>query len=146
MRWLGSLRAGAARPVLLAIILAGCSVAAQAETRRAFIIGNKDYRDGNIQQLQRTINDAKDVAKDLEQIGFDKKNIKVVLDVKNKSAFDKEFDAFLKTVETGDTVFFYFSGHGFGVEAEQNNYLLFTDLKSPFAFARSQMTEQERRN
>jgi hypothetical protein len=146
MRWLGSLRAKAARPIVLAIILAACSVAAQAETRRAFIIGNKDYRDGNIQQLQRTINDAKDVAKDLEEIGFDKKNIKVALDIKNKAAFDKEFDAFLKTVETGDTIFFYFSGHGFGVESEQNNYLLFTELKSPFAFARSQMTEQERRN
>jgi hypothetical protein len=71
MRRLGSLRAGAARLVLLAIVLVACSVAAQAQTRRAFIIGNKDYRDGNIQQLQRTINDARDVAKDLEEIGFD---------------------------------------------------------------------------
>ena len=146
MRWLGACVPGPQGRFCLRSILVACSVAAQAQTRRAFIIGNKEYRDGNIQQLQRTINDARDVAKDLEEIGFDKKNIKVVLDIKNKGAFDKEFDAFLKTVETGDTVFFYFSGHGFGVEAEQNNYLLFTELKSPFAFARSQMSEQERRN
>ena len=90
------------------------------------------YKDGDIQQLRRSANDARDLAKDLEEVGFDKKNIKVVLDIKTKSAFDKEFDAFLKTIETGDTVFFYFSGHGFGVEADQNNYLLFTELKSPF--------------
>ena len=103
----------------------------EAQTRRAFLVGNQDYKDGNIQQLRRAVNDARDLAKDLEEIGFDKKNIKVVTDIKNKNAFDKEFDAFLKTVETGDTVFFYFSGHGFGVEAEQNNYLLFTERKEP---------------
>jgi hypothetical protein len=81
----------------------------EAQTRRAFLVGNQDYKDGNIQQLKRAANDARDLAKDLEELGFDKKNIKVALDVKNKNAFDKEFEAFLKTVETGDLVFFYFS-------------------------------------
>ena len=119
---------------------------AEAQTRRAFLVGNQDYKDGNIQQLKRAANDARDLAKDLEELGFDKKNIKVALDVKNKNAFDKEFEAFLKTVEAGDLVFFYFSGHGVGVEAEQNNYLLFTDVKSPFAYARSQFPEKERKN
>ena len=119
---------------------------AEAQTRRAFLVGNQDYKDGNIQQLKRAANDARDLAKDLEELGFDKKNIKVALDVKNKNAFDKEFEAFLKTVETGDLVFFYFSGHGVGVEAEQNNYLLFTEVKSPFAYARSQFPEKERKN
>ena len=118
----------------------------EAQTRRAFLVGNQDYKDGNIQQLKRAANDARDLAKNLEELGFDKKNIKVALDVKNKNAFDKEFEAFLKTVETGDLVFFYFSGHGVGVEAEQNNYLLFTDVKSPFAYARSQFPEKERKN
>ena len=41
---------------------------------------------------------------------------------------------------------FFFSGHGFGVEADQNNYLLFTDLSSPFTYARSQFNDPERRN
>lgn len=135
--------------VLFACLILAFSLAAsqsEAETRRAFLVGNQAYKDGDIQQLRRSANDAKDVAKDLEEVGFDKKNIKVVLDIKNKNAFDKEFDAFLKTVETGDTVFFYFSGHGFGVEAEQNNYLLFTDLKSPFTFARAQLPEKERKD
>jgi hypothetical protein len=43
-------------------------------------------------------------------------------------------------------VLFFFSGHGFGVEADQNNYLLFTDLRSPFTYARSQLNDPERRN
>jgi TPR repeat protein len=134
---------------LFACVIFALSLSASqslAETRRAFLVGNQAYKDGDIQQLQRSANDAKDVAKDLEETGFDKKNIKVVTDIKNKNAFDKEFDAFLKTVEAGDIVFFYFSGHGFGVEAEQNNYLLFTDLKSPFTFARAQMPEKDRKN
>jgi uncharacterized protein len=117
-----------------------------AETRRAFVVGVQRYNDGNIQQLRLTVNDAKDVAKDLEETGFDKKNIKIVTDVRNKEAFDKEFNAFLKTVEPGDTVLFYFSGHGFGLEADQTNYLLPGDIKSPFAYTRAQLSEAERKN
>jgi TPR repeat protein len=118
----------------------------EAQTRRAFLVGNQKYTDGYIVRLERTADDAKDLAKDLEDVGFDKKNIKVVTDIKNKSAFDKEFDAFLKTVNPGDFVLFYFSGHGFGLEAQRRNYLLFTDLKSPFTYTRGQMSEEDRRN
>src|SRR5207248_6360323 len=97
--------------------LALCLMASQAEaqTRRAFLVGEQRYGDGYINPLTRAVNDAKDVAKDLEDAGFDKKNIKVVTDLRNKEAFDKEFDAFLKTVNAGDIVFFFFSGHGIGV-------------------------------
>ena len=119
---------------------------AEAQTRRAFLVGVQRYGDGYINPLTRAVNDAKDVGKDLEDAGFDKKNIKVVTDVRTKEAFDKEFDAFLKTVDPGDLVLFFFSGHGFGVEADQNNYLLFTDLRSPFTYARSQLNDPERRN
>lgn len=118
----------------------------KGETRRAFLVGVQDYKDSNINRLSRTRDDAKDLAKDLEEVGFDKKNIKVVTDVKNKDAFDKEFNAFLKTIQPGDTVLFFFSGHGFGIEADQTNYLLLADLKSPFAYAKAQMPEKEQKN
>ncbi len=131
---------------LVAAALSFASSPASAETRRAFLMGIERYSDGFIQRLDRTANDAKDLARDLEEVGFDKKNIKVVTDLKNRDAFEKEFSAFLKTVESGDIVFFFFSGHGFGVEADQTNYLLFTDLKSPFTFTKTQLTEQERKN
>jgi uncharacterized protein (UPF0335 family) len=126
--------------------LSWTSTPTMADTRRAFLVGIQRYSDGFIQPLDRTVDDAKDLAKDLENIGFDKKNIKVVTDLKNRDAFDKEFNAFLKTVESGDTVLFFFAGHGFGVEADQANYLLFTDLKSPFTFTKSQLSDQERKN
>ncbi|MBV8838098.1 MAG: DUF2610 domain-containing protein [Alphaproteobacteria bacterium] len=139
-----------ARAALAGLVLATAgaawNAAAQAETRRAFLVGNQRYTDGYINPLTRSVNDAKDLAKDLEEAGFDKKNIKVVTDLRNKMAFDKEFDAFLKTVEAGDLVVFFYSGHGFGVEAENNNYLLFTDLRSPFTYTRTQLDERDRRN
>jgi uncharacterized protein len=152
MWWLGHLFAGrlVARAALAGLVLAGSmavlAAPAEAQTRRAFLVGNQNYTDGHINQLTRSVNDARDLAKDLEDAGFDKKNIKVVTDIRSKSTFDKEFDAFLKTVERGDTVFFFFSGHGFGVEADNNNYLLFTELRSPFTYTRSQIPDADRRN
>jgi TPR repeat protein len=122
------------------------STPATAETRRAFLVGIKSYSDPYIPQLRLSVNDAKDMAKDLEEVGFDKKNIKVATDLRNRDAFEKEFSAFLNTVEKGDTVIFFFSGHGFGVEADQTNYLLFGDLKSPFSFTQKQMNDRDSKN
>src|SRR5579863_6018247 len=124
----------------------GPNAATAGETRRAFLVGIQRYSDGYIQRLDRAANDAKDLAKDLEEVGFDKKNIKVATDLRDRDAFEKEFSAFLNTIHDGDEVVFYFSGHGFGVEADQTNYLLFADLKSPFTYAKSQMSDQDRKN
>ena len=132
-----------------ALILLGSlapNAASAGETRRAFLVGIQRYSDGYIQRLERAANDAKDLAKDLEEVGFDKKNIKVVTDLSSKDSFEKDFSAFLNTIEAGDDVVFYFSGHGFGVEADQTNYLLLGDLKSPYAFTKSRLSDQERRN
>ncbi|MGA8610969.1 MAG: caspase family protein [Xanthobacteraceae bacterium] len=119
---------------------------AAAETRRAFLVGIQRYSDGYIQQLTRTANDARDLGKELEDVGFDKKNIKVVVDSANKADFQRDFSAFLKTVEPGDDVVFFFSGHGFGVEADQTNYLLLGDLKSPFTYTKNQLSDDDRKN
>ncbi len=119
---------------------------ALAGTRRAFVVGIQRYSDGYIQRLERAASDAKDLVKDLEEVGFDKKNIKLAVDLNNRDAFEKEFSAFLNTIEAGDDVVFYFSGHGFGVEADQTNYLLFAGLKSPFTYTKSQLSDQERKN
>ena len=132
-----------------ALILLGSlapNAASAGETRRAFLVGIQRYSDGYIQRLERAANDAKDLAKDLEEVGFDKKNIKVVTDLSSKDSFEKDFSAFINTIEAGDDVVFYFSGHGFGVEADQTNYLLLGDLKSPYAFTKSRLSDQERRN
>jgi TPR repeat protein len=132
--------------VLILLGSLGPNAASAGETRRAFLVGIQRYSDGYIQRLERAANDAKDLAKDLEEVGFDKKNIKVVTDLSSKDSFEKDFSAFLNAIEAGDDVVFYFSGHGFGVEADQTNYLLFGDLKSPYAFTKSRLSDQERRN
>jgi len=119
---------------------------AAAATRRAFLVGIQRYSDGYIQQLERTANDARDLGKQLEDVGFDKKNITVLIDSANKQDFQREFSAFLKTVERGDDVVFFFSGHGFGVEADQTNYLLLGDLKSPFTYTKNQLSDDDRKN
>ncbi len=131
---------------LAGMLALALSQPSEAQTRRAFLVGMERYADGNIQRLSRSISDARDLAADLEQVGFDKKNIKVVADLKSKKDFQKEFDAFLKTVQEGDVVLFFYSGHGFGVELDRKNYILFGDLRSPVAFTRAHLPDEERRN
>jgi TPR repeat protein len=114
--------------------------------RRAFIVGIERYSDGDVQSLARANTDAKDLGHDLEQVGFDSKNITVATDISTKADFNKKFDAFLKTIKEGDFVFFFFSGHGLGVETSDTNYLLFGDLKSQMSFTRSQLQPSERKD
>jgi TPR repeat protein len=125
------------------------SIAKDAPTgpaRRAFIVGIERYSDGDVQSLARANTDAKDLGHDLEQVGFDPKNITVATDIANKADFNKKFDAFLKTVKEGDFVFFFFSGHGLGVETSDTNYLLFGDLKSQMSYTRAQLQPSERKD
>jgi TPR repeat protein len=134
--------------VVLAAFLA-FSPLAEAQTRRAFVVGVNEYGgkgERELQQLSLAVNDARTVARDLEQLGFDKKNIKVATNVRSKEEFNKQFDAFLKDVQRDDTVFFFFSGHGFGIDATRQNYLLFGNLKSPLAFTLGKLDPKERRN
>jgi TPR repeat protein len=120
--------------------------AAQAETRRAFVVGIERYDDPNIQSLTRADNDAADLAADLQEVGFDKKNVTLAIDVRTRDEFDKKFQAFLKTVEKGDDVFFFFSGHGMGVAATNTNYLLLGGLKSLKSYTRARLLEADRRD
>ena len=138
--------AGLAGLAALTVLLTLVPAQAATATRRAFVVGIQRYSDGYIQRLERAADDARDVARDLGEVGYDKKNVKLLVDLPSREAFEKEFSAFLNTIQAGDDVLFYFSGHGFGVEADQTNYLLFADLKSPFTYAKSQLTDQERRN
>jgi TPR repeat protein len=117
---------------------------AGAQTRRAFVMGVQHYNDRTIQSLARSDNDAADVAADLEQVGFDKKNIILATDLRARTDFDKKFAAFLATVNEGDIVFFFFSGHGLGVDATNTNYLLLADLKGLYTFTRDQVADADK--
>src|SRR5665213_105784 len=106
----GALRIPPPKSFLAALFIAASILLliapASAETRRAFVVGIQRYNDARIQQLTRTVTDAKDLGQDLEEVGFDRKNIKIVTDPKNRESFDKDFNAFLNTVEAGDEVLF----------------------------------------
>src|SRR3984957_20665205 len=132
---------------IFAIAIAAFGVAdpASAQTRRAFLVGEQRYSDQDIPSLTRSDNDASDLAADLEQVGFDKKNITLVLELRSKADFDKRFNTFLATVKEGDTVLFFYSGHGLGVEANNTDYLLLGDIKSLRTYTRGQVIEADRR-
>lgn len=136
-------------PVLLglavAIVIVLSPSLASAQTRRAFVLGVQRYSDHYVPGLTRSDNDADDVAADLEQIGFDRKNITLAKELRTKSDFDNKFKDFVATVNEGDLVFFFYSGHGLGVSANNTNYLLLSDAKSLYTYTRAQMIDADRR-
>ncbi|HLH11367.1 MAG TPA: DUF2610 domain-containing protein [Methylovirgula sp.] len=136
--------------LFFALSTAGSCLAADdhpsTPTRRAFVVGVQRYVDRDIQSLTRADADAEDVASDLQDIGFDKKNITLARDIRTKDDFDKKFQAFLKTVNEGDIVYFFFSGHGIGVPATNTNYLLLANLQSLKTYTRNQLLEGDRQN
>jgi TPR repeat protein len=131
---------------ILTSVVASSYAFADEPVRRAFVVGIERYSDGDVQSLSRANTDAKDLGHDLEQVGFDPKNITIATDVASKADFNKKFDAFLKTVKEGDFVFFFFSGHGLGVESSDTNYLLFGDLKSQMSYTRAQLPAADRKD
>jgi uncharacterized protein len=137
--------AAAILAIAIAALGVGGAETASAQTRRAFLVGEQRYSDPDIPSLTRSDNDAGDLATDLEQVGFDKKNITVATELRGKADFDKRFGAFLATVKEGDIVLFFYSGHGLGVEANNTNYLLLGDIKSLRTYTRGQMMEADRR-
>src|SRR5215469_13845981 len=67
------------------------------ETKRAFVVGVRNYKDPSIQQLSLAVQDAEGVAADLRQVGFDEKNVKLLNNPAGKDAFQAEFNKFLDT-------------------------------------------------
>jgi Caspase domain/YARHG domain len=103
----------------LVTVLSLVSSAASAESRLAFVVGNDAYR--NVNPLQKAVNDARAVARNLQQLGF-----RVSLG-ENLSWRDyvEKFSAFENSIQPGDIAFLFYSGHG--VEIDGANYLIPVD-------------------
>jgi uncharacterized caspase-like protein len=83
------------------------ALALQAQAARlALVVGNDNYT--AVSKLRNARNDARSIAAELEAAGF---KVTRLLDGTRKSMNDT-FDGFLRGVEKGDEVVFYFSGHG----------------------------------
>lgn len=75
-------------------------------SRLAFVVGNDTYQ--HIPRLVNARNDARTIARELESAGF---RVTRVLDA-DRRTLNEQFDGFLRRVEKGAEVVFYFSGHG----------------------------------
>jgi tetratricopeptide (TPR) repeat protein len=85
--------------------------------RHALVIGNSSYDHGSSLE-GRPLNDARDVAKRLEQVGF---SVLVQYDL-TQTQINKALQAFGKRAEGAEVALFYFAGHGY--ESEGVNYLI----------------------
>lgn len=88
---------------------------AQAPKRSALVIGNGAYAEAS---LDNAVNDAEDVARTLQEIGFQV----TLLRNADKRTIDEAVDSFRRQLSQGDYGLFYFSGHGVQVAGE--NYLI----------------------
>jgi hypothetical protein len=98
-------------------MLAGPALAAK---RVALVVGNNDYR--NVPKLQKAVNDARTMGDTLRQLGFSV----MVAENQTRQDFSQTLLAFDRQIEAGDTVFFFYAGHGFEIAGQ--NYLLPTDV------------------
>jgi hypothetical protein len=104
----------------IAVALLLSAAPAQAEKRVALVIGNNDYR--YVPKLQKAVNDARTMGDTLKQLGFSV----MVAENQTRQAFSQTLLQFDKTIEPGDTAFFFFAGHGFEIAGQ--NFLLPTDV------------------
>ena len=74
--------------------------------RLALVVGNDNYT--AVPKLRNARNDAQSVARELDAAGF---KVTRMLDA-TRSALNEQLDAFLRRIDKGDEVVFYFSGHG----------------------------------
>lgn len=105
--------------ILLTLGLSILSIGAANAGKRAFVVGinRYDHLDSQ-QQLERAANDARAVAQTLNEIGYD---VTMETDVA-RHQFNGLWQTFIDSIKAGDTILFYFSGHG--IEIDGQNYLL----------------------
>jgi uncharacterized caspase-like protein len=105
---------------VIVVALSAFAAPASAAKRVALVIGNNDYK--NVPKLQKAVNDARTMGDTLKQLGFSV----MVAENLNRQAFSETLLAFDRTVEPGDTAFFFYAGHGFEIMGQ--NFLLPTDV------------------
>ena len=107
----------------LALVVVACLVLvspAHAAKRVALVIGNDTYE--NVPPLQKAVNDAEAMSKELAKLGFD------VVSAENvgRRAMSRALVELENKIGSGDTALIYFAGHGFAVDGA--NYLLPVDV------------------
>ena len=110
---------------------------ASAGKRVALVIGVNKYPNLAAQaQLQRAVNDARAVAKAFGELGFEV----TAKEDTGRTQFNAEWQQFLGKIGDGDTVAFYFAGHG--VEIEGLNFLIPGDIP-PVEYGRQEQIKRK---
>jgi len=104
--------------ILLALLVT--ALPARAERRLALVIGNDLYQ--NVPALSKAVTDASAIASALRKLDF----IVTVTENQSRRAMSEALLSFDSKIEQGDTVFFFYAGHGF--EIHGRNYLLPIDI------------------
>ncbi len=95
-----------------------------ANKRVALVIGNSTYP---MEALATSINDANDIARKLQSLGFN-----VVLgNNMSHEGLDKAIANFGTLAKEADVAVFYYAGYG--IQRDNSNYLIPTDAKLPYA-------------
>jgi Tfp pilus assembly protein PilF len=106
---------------IVALLLLVCSANACSESRLALVIGNDSYP-GN--SLANARNDARAIGEALASLGY---KTTTELDLNRKGMIDA-VQAFNDLIQPGDTVVFYYAGHGLQLNGE--NYLVPVDFSA----------------
>lgn len=123
--------------LILLAVLTLAPLPAAAEKRLALVIGINAYDNmAESRQLKRAVNDARSVSAALTALGYD-----VITDENiGRARFNEQWQKLLDKIAPGDTVVFYFSGHG--VEIEGGNFLLARDLPGIY-YGRQEQLKRE---
>src|ERR1700722_19249329 len=106
------------------IVLMAATRPALAENKLAFVVGVNLYPNlGAEAQLQRAVADATAVGDTLQGLGY--QVTRITEDAKLETIVSR-FEAFIAAVQPGDTIVFYYAGHG--VSLDDGNYLIPADI------------------
>lgn len=95
---------------------------ASGANRMALVVGINDYPEGSkFGDLQNCVNDAKLIAKVLDQLDFE---VITAFDV-TKVEFDNALQSLTRNIDPGGTALIYFAGHG--LQYKQQNYLMMSN-------------------
>jgi len=108
----------------LAAVLVLFSVQVGAvEKRVALVIGNNDYQ--SVPRLEKAVNDAKAVSRELARIGFEV----IYLSNAGQKKMNQAVNEFAQKISGGGVGVFFFAGHG--LQINNQNFLLPVDIDMP---------------
>lgn len=104
------------------LVLFSVQVAA-VEKRVALVIGNNDYQ--SVPRLEKAVNDAKAVSRELARIGFEV----IYLSNAGQKKMNQAVNEFAQKISGGGVGVFFFAGHG--LQINNQNFLLPVDIDMP---------------